>query len=206
MHGELEMFQGLTQIVATDDEAMDGSMASDDVEDNELPVVEPVAPLLPSVAAQRADLNHLDHWDMDEIFARRASVMKTVPRFIWGSFRIALRVVLAEIVNGAARRLELQLERGWKLFFLLPRMMLHRSPREGLIGREKLISRFEKFAAGQWHDLIVEGNKCAEEASTAHRRKARRGHLNQDDKRASRAFNLVQMGNYQQADKLWKER
>ena len=50
----------------TDDEAMDGSMA-DDVEDNELPVVELVAPVLPSVAAQRAGLNQLDHWDLDEI-------------------------------------------------------------------------------------------------------------------------------------------
>ena len=73
-------------VVATDDEAMDGSMASDDEEDNELPVVEPVAPVLPSMAAQRAGLNQLDHWDLDEIFARRASVMKTVPRFLWGSF------------------------------------------------------------------------------------------------------------------------
>ena len=42
--------------------------------------------------------------------------------------------------------------------------------------------------------MIVESNKCAEEAATAHRRRARRGHLNQDDKRAARAFNLVQMG------------
>ena len=98
-------------VVATDDEAMDPSMASDDEEDNELLVVEPVAPVLPSVAAQRAGLNQLDHWDLDEIFARRASVMKTVPRFLWGSFRIALRVALAEIVNGAVRRNELQQER-----------------------------------------------------------------------------------------------
>ena len=56
--------------MATDDEAVDGSMASDDEEDNELPVVEPVAPVLPSMA--------------DEIFARRASVMKTVQRILWG--------------------------------------------------------------------------------------------------------------------------
>ena len=103
-------------------------------------------------------------------------------------------MALAEIVNGAARRSELQQERGWKLFFLLPRMMLHRSPRGGLIGREKLILRFDKFAAGQWHDLIVESNKCAEEAATAYRRRAPRGHLNQDDTRAARAFNLVQIG------------
>ena len=66
-------------------------------------------------------------------------------------------------------------------------------PKRG-IEREKLISRFDKFAVGQWHDLIVESNKCAEEAATAYRRRARRGHLNQDDKRAARAFNLVQMG------------
>ena len=113
-------------------------------------------------------------------------------------------MALAEIVNGAARRNELQQERGWNLFFLLPRMMLHRSPRGGLIGREKLISRFDKFAAGQWHDFIVESIKCAEEAATAHRRRARRDHLNQDDKRAARAFNLVQMGELS-AGRHWKE-
>ena len=132
--------------------------------------------------------------DVDDIFSRRASVMKTVPRFLWGSFRIALKVAIEEILNGAARRNVVQQERGWKLFLLLPRMMLHRSPRGGLIGREKLVSRFDKFAAGQWHDLIMASNKCAEEAATVRQRRARRVQGNQDERRATRAFNFVQMG------------
>ena len=71
-------------VVPTDDEAMDGSMV-DDVEDNELPVVELVAPVLPSVAAQRASLNQLDHWNFGRDFVRRAFSLKTVSRFLWGS-------------------------------------------------------------------------------------------------------------------------
>ena len=121
-------------------------------------------------------------------------LMKTVPRFLWGSFRIALKVAIEEILNGAARRNMVQQERGWKLFLLLPRMMLHRSPRGGLIGHEKLISRFDKFAAGQGHDLILASNKCAEEAATVRQRRAQRVQGNQDERRATRAFNFVQMG------------
>ena len=171
-----------------------GFVASGEDDDIELPIVEPVAPVLPSAAAQRTGFTQLDQWDVDDIFSRRASVMKIVPRFLWGSFRIALKVAIEEILNGAARRNMVQQERGWKLFLLLPRMMLHRSPRGGLIGREKLISRFDKFAAGQWHDLIMASNKCAEEAATVRQRRARRVQGNQDDRRATRAFNFVQMG------------
>ena len=99
---------------------------------------------------------------------------------------------MEEIVAGTVRSNEIQQERGWKLFLLLPRMVLHRSPRGSLVGRDKLTARFDKFAAGQWHDLIVSSNRCAEEAATVWRRRARRVQSNQEEKRATRAFNLVQ--------------
>ena len=68
------------------DEHVHGSVASGEDDDIELPIVEPVAPVLPSAAAQRAGFTQLDQWDVDDIFSRRASVMKTVPRFLWGVF------------------------------------------------------------------------------------------------------------------------
>ena len=55
---------------------------------------------------------------------------------------------------------------------LLSRMMFHRSPRGGHILKAKLVARFDKFTAGQWRDLIVDSNECAEEAATARRRRA----------------------------------
>ena len=44
-----------------------------------------------------------------------------------------MRVALEEISDGGCREDPAQEERGWKLFMLLPRMLLHRAPRGGLI-------------------------------------------------------------------------
>ena len=58
----------------------------------------------------------------------RGAVMRVVPRFLWGSFRVAMKLALEEILSGAERSDGMQQERGWKLFMLLPRMLLCRSP------------------------------------------------------------------------------
>ena len=56
------------------DEHVHGSVASGEDDDIELPIVEPVAP----------GFTQLDQWDVDDILSHRASVMKTVPRFLRG--------------------------------------------------------------------------------------------------------------------------
>ena len=116
--------------------------------------LEPDPPLMrPSAAAMRAGLPLLDGEDLSQMFSHRAAVMKAVPKFLWGSFRIALKLDLEEVAGSAAND-RLRQERGWKLFLILPRMLLHRPPWGGLLGKEKLLARFEKFAAGQWTDLL----------------------------------------------------
>ena len=76
--------------------------------------------------------------------------MKSIPRFLRGPYRTAMRVALGEInVDDAVRQ-----ERGWKLFLLLPRMLLHRAPRGGTIPKAKLLGRFDLFNAGAWLDLL----------------------------------------------------
>ena len=92
--------------------------------------------------------------DLSLVFARRAVVMKCVPRFLWGSFRIALKLALEEIAAGSVANDSLRQERGWKLFLVLPRMLLHRPPRGGLLWKEKMLDRFQKFAAVHWADLL----------------------------------------------------
>ena len=54
--------------------------------------------------------------------------------------------------------------RAWKLLLLLPRMLLFRPPRGGLVPRKKLEARFAQFQAGQWVQLLDEGTQCAQEA------------------------------------------
>ena len=156
------------------DSELGSSFVSEEEEEVEVPVVAGLPPVRPSVAAQRSGYAQIDRWNVQEVFARRASVMRTVPRFLWGSFRVALKVALEEVLSGQSRRDVAQQERGWKLFLLLPRMLLHRSPRGGPISRDKLIGRFDQFASSQWHELLVASQTCAQEAATAYARRKRR--------------------------------
>ena len=71
-----------------------------------------------------------------------------------GCSKVSERIVQernASCVGGDQSPLTL-LRRGWKLFMMLPRMLLHRPPRGGLIPRHKLVHLFEMFSRGEWWD------------------------------------------------------
>ena len=105
-----------------------------------------------------------------------------------GPFRNALRLALEEAVSEELIRQE----RGWKLMLLLPRMLLHRPPRGGLIAKDKLHERFPSFARGEWLALLEASGRCDEEAAIARRRRRHQG----DDvqKTAARAELKVALG------------
>ena len=90
----------------------------------------------------------LDAVDLIVVFSRRVVLMKTVPHFLRGAFRNAMRIAMEEATHAQAGRHE----RGWKLLMLLPRMLLHRP--EGREHPDKLVSRFDDFSAGRWDVLI----------------------------------------------------
>ena len=70
----------------------------------------------------------MDLVDARTIVRQRAAVMKSVPRFLHGPFRNALKLAMEEaLVSGDL----LRQERGWKVLMILPRMFLHRPPRDG---------------------------------------------------------------------------
>ena len=87
----------------------------------------------------------MDEVDPRGLFAQHAAVMKSVPRFLRGPFRNALKLALHEATRSND---EVDQERGWKLFLMIPRMLLHRGPGGGGILRSKLIARFEAFSRG----------------------------------------------------------
>ena len=62
------------------------------------------------------------------------------------------------------------------------------------MGRDKLVARFDEFAARKWHDLILASVKCSTDAAVVTRRHRRRGCPNTMEKRASRALKLFQVG------------
>ena len=78
---------------------------------------------------------------------------------------------MEKISMGFAQNDWLRQVRGWKLFLVLPRLLLHQPPR-GKVGREKLVSRFLKFSAGQWANLFRASQECSEQAATISRRKS----------------------------------
>ena len=86
----------------------------------------------PRTAVLQAAFRWMDEVDVCHQFRQRAAVMKSVPRFLKGSFCKALKVALNEIVRN---RGEAELERGWKLLLMLPQMLLHRPPGGGKIAK-----------------------------------------------------------------------
>ena len=138
----------------------------------------------------RAAFVFLDTIDLRTTFARRASVMKSIPQWLKGPFRNALKMAMEEAIRPGV----LHQERGWKLFLLIPRLLLHRPPRGGLVPKSKLVQRFDDFARGYWEKLF-QSEKCDEEASRACTRKRRRQKPEDDiTRRAARALALAQKG------------
>ena len=171
---------------------VEGSMASGD-EEEVVPSLEFVMPNVERDAVQLA-FQRLDSVNLRGEFRMRASVMKTVPGFLQGPYRQAMHVALDEICVGLDRSDTVRQERGWKLLMLLPRMLLQRPARGGLIAKDKLSRRFEDFVHGRWSHLIDDGRICAEQSSKDATRKRRRVQHDDVERRAARAEALVQMG------------
>ena len=117
---------------------------------------------VPRGAVMREALEGLDGVDIRRIFSLRGAVMKTVPKFLFGPFRNALKFALEEATAGPPGREVVRQERGWKLLMLLPRLLLHRPPGGGKIPKRKLVERFEKFSRGEWNDMFLESAVCDE--------------------------------------------
>ena len=69
--------------------------------------------VVPRVAGLREALLSLDRWNLPDLVKKRACVMRSVPRFLKGLCRDALRVALEE---ASAEQLSYE-ERAWKLSF-----------------------------------------------------------------------------------------
>ena len=143
--------------------------------------------------ALRDALRWLDTVDLTGIFCRRACVMRSPPRFLSGRYRAAMRLALQEIANGVERNDEISQCRGWKLFLLLPRLLLCRPPRGGSIPKQQLVNRFSAFSPGEWDQLLFQSEEWGAAASKGFQRR-RRAQTDTPERRAERAESLVLMG------------
>ena len=150
-------------------------------------------PMEPRVRAPAVAFASLDAVNLNEVFQLRARVMRSVPFVFRGAYRMAIRVSMQAIISGVEAQSDVQTERGWKLFFLLPRMLLYRPGRGGLVPRRQLEVRIRQFQEGEWLDLL---NESARRAMRAHLLSVRGRRRNTSDEamRAARAMSLVQVG------------
>ena len=120
-------------------ESIDGREESVRGQEDHVPKVEKkdVESPLPRGEAVRDALTALDEVGPCRTFEQRPPVMKGVPK----PFRNVLQLALEE----ATAHDVVQQTRGWKLFKMLPRMLLHRSPGGGHISKSKLGARFTLF-------------------------------------------------------------
>ena len=132
--------------------------------------------------------------DLETVFAQRACLMKSVPGFMKGFYRSAMRVALAEIDEGRNHRALLRTSRGWKLFLALPRLLLHRPARGGQIPKVQLQRRIDAFSRGDWASLLASEQESSSRAAQGFSRRRRRVVHDDVEARAARAEALVQLG------------
>ena len=146
-----------------------------DITNNEHSFVEEDMPIVDLTfgAAARAALQGLDDVDLEAEFCTRACVMKSPPAFLRGHYRSAMRFALSESDRARDRNDPVGATRAWKLFLLLPRLLLHRPARGGNIPTCRLKDRFSAFAAGQWGGLLHQSRECSEECAVSTRKRHR---------------------------------
>ena len=93
--------------------------------------------------ALRGGLQSLGVIDLVEVWKVRGNLMK----FMQGAYRTWMRQALVAVSLGEERGDDLLQIRGWKLFFLIPRMFLYRPSRGGLV-EEDVVSQSGPLSKG----------------------------------------------------------
>ena len=167
--------EDLVPLGESDTDTVDGQSEADPEVVHEVEFVVPDVILEPLPSGHvGAGMTSLDEVDLNTIFSRRANVMRSIPHFLKGPHRAAVRLAMREASSARETGDVLRLTRAWKLFLLLPRMFLSRPPRGGLVPKTRLMERVSLFHNGQWCDLVERSAVDVEMAHLAACRKRRR--------------------------------
>ena len=80
--------------------------------------------------------------------------LQACPIFLRGQWRSSLQWILRRRAECAQSGDQLGELRSWKLFLLLPLMLLRRTENRGNAGRRELEERFLQFQRGSWQELL----------------------------------------------------
>ena len=97
---------------------------------------------------------------------RRANLMRSPPKFLEGAYVSAVRLAMEEVREGRRTNNDVRRIRGWKLFFMIPRMLV-KPLKRSLMPKSKLRERFAQFAQGSWIALISASREVSEAVAVA---------------------------------------
>ena len=89
--------------------------------------------------------------DLPAELRRRALTLQGAPRKLRGTLRYALRTGLSAALDAREPAVAAS---GWKLFFLAPRMLLHRAAGQNSVPASELEQRCAYFRQGEWLQLL----------------------------------------------------
>ena len=101
---------------------------------------------------------------MAEVFATRVSTLRKCPHHLRGrliALSERLRAKWENDVDGEIR--------AWKLFVLIPSMLLHRPRGAGSVGRSELAQWFEDYQQGRWDQIAGKGENSLQHYSLVHK-------------------------------------
>ena len=109
----------------------------------------------PSEAQSKAEAwATLDSIDLAEEWKHACATVREVPEFFRRQVQEAFHVATSRIRTMHGKDKEKELERAWKLFLLLPRMLLSRTKSKGEDGKKEFFARFRSFQRGDWLTLV----------------------------------------------------
>ena len=135
--------------------------------------------------------SQMDSVDMQAEYSQRFPVLQSCPAFVKGRFHQALRHALEARRTSAQAGDDVMVLRSWKLFCLLPKMLLHRPHQRGGLGRQELLRRFDMFATGAWAELLDEARRSCIRPPKPRARSS--------EERAAAAYAKVQLGEISRA-------
>lgn len=96
----------------------------------------------------------LDAIVLTEEWKHPCATVREVPEFLRRQVQEAFHVATARIREMHEKKKDVELERAWKLFLLLPRMLLSRTKHRGEDGKSEFFSRLRAFQRGDWLTLV----------------------------------------------------
>ena len=125
----------------------------------------------------------------------RRSTLRKCLHHLRGRLRQDFSIALSERLRA---KLENDVDgeiRAWKLFVLIPSVLLHRPRGAGSVGRSELAQWFEDYQQGRWADLVRRGLGTVDE----HRSKSHSTDESEEQRRGRAALKRVQQGQVSRA-------